>query len=86
MNRLIIAFLLILSVGVYCKDKKKEEAKADTSYTFKGVEIVGYSDNPTPFYITDADDGENLIIELDKSFSDALKQNIDKESTLLYNK
>jgi len=74
----ILFITLIMSV-IYAKDKKHAKDVPDTSYSFKSVEIVGYQDNPTPFYILDASGGENMIVDLDRSFTDALKQNVDKE-------
>ena len=49
------------------------------SHVFDEVEIQGYLDNPTPIYITDLDDGSSMPIELERSFADALRRNIDKE-------
>jgi len=61
--------------------EKRLTVRNDTkkSYVFDDVEIQGYLDNPTPIYITDVDDGSIAAIELDRSFTDNLKRNIDKE-------
>ena len=82
--RTMIFIALILSV-LYSKNKKDNKDVPDTSYLFKSVEIVGYQDNPTPFYILDANGGENMIVELNRSFSDALKHNVDKEQIIRIN-
>jgi len=79
MKILITALTLLLIASAYA-EAKDSEPKADTSYTFDNVLIEGYMDNPTPFYITNADDGENMIVELDRSFADAIKRNTDKET------
>jgi len=76
----ILLLVLTLFALSYSRDKKDDSKKADTSYTFSQVEIVGYQDNPTPFYILDANDGQNMIVDLERSFSDALKRNVDKET------
>ncbi|MDR0303956.1 MAG: hypothetical protein LBH98_04175 [Chitinispirillales bacterium] len=52
---------------------------AKKAYVFDDVEIQGYLDNPTPIYITDVDEGSIAAIELDRSFADAIKRNVDKE-------
>ena len=61
------------------KSVSKTEGKA---YTFDNIEVEGYLDNPTPIFITDMDEGANAPIDLDRSFSDALKRNVDKETVM----
>ena len=78
---LIILLLFTISYGKNKKDKN-DVKKPDTSYTFSDVEIIGYQDNPTPFYIMDADGGQNMIVDLDRNFQEALKHNTDKELIL----
>jgi hypothetical protein len=50
------------------------------SFTFESAEVIGYLDNPTPVYILDSDDPNAERIYLDRSFKDALKDNVDKET------
>jgi hypothetical protein len=54
-------------------------AKSKT-YIFEGADVFGYLDNPTPVYIIDADDPNANPISLDRSFKDALRENVDKET------
>ena len=62
---------------------KKSVSKTDgKAYTFDNIEVEGYLDNPTPIYITDMDEGANAPIDLDRSFEDALKRNVDKETVM----
>ena len=77
---LIILVLSIFSANKKKDDKSEDVKKPDTSYTFSKIEIVGYADNPTPFYILDADDGTNIMVDLDRSFLRNLKWNVDKET------
>lgn len=51
------------------------------TFVFDNAEVVGYLDNPTPVYILDSDDPNAERIYLDRSFKDALRDNIDKETT-----
>ncbi len=62
--------------------EKKEVATAGKSKTFvfDNAEVVGYLDNPTPVYIMDTDDPNADPINLDRSFKDALRENVDKET------
>ena len=48
------------------------------SYSFENAEVMGYIDNPTPVYIIDADDPNANRIAIDRSFKDALGDNVDK--------
>jgi hypothetical protein len=50
------------------------------TFVFDNAEVVGYLDNPTPVYIMDTDDPNADPINLDRSFKDALRQNVDKET------
>jgi hypothetical protein len=50
------------------------------TFVFDQAEVVGYLDNPTPVYIIDSDDPNADPINLDRSFKDALRENIDKET------
>jgi hypothetical protein len=49
-------------------------------FKFEGAEVIGYLDNPAPIYILDSDDPNAERIYLDRSFKDALRDNIDKEA------
>jgi hypothetical protein len=48
---------------------------------FDNAEVVGYLDNPTPVYILDSDDPNAERIYLDRSFKEALLDNVDQETT-----
>ena len=48
--------------------------------TFDDAEVMGYLDNPTPVYIIDVDNRDATPIQLDRSFADALRQNVDRET------
>ncbi|KMQ51689.1 hypothetical protein CHISP_1446 [Chitinispirillum alkaliphilum] len=50
------------------------------AFVFDDADIVGYLDNPAPVFIMDTDDPGSDPITLDRSFKDALKQNIDRET------
>lgn len=50
------------------------------TFVFDNAEVVGYLDNPTPVYIMDTDDPNADPINLDRSFKDALRENVDKET------
>ncbi|MBD3345081.1 MAG: hypothetical protein GF401_08480 [Chitinivibrionales bacterium] len=55
-------------------------AKGSKTYLFEDAEVIGYLDNPTPVYIIDADDKDKDPIKLDRSFAEALRENVDKET------
>jgi hypothetical protein len=50
------------------------------TFVFDNAEVIGYLDNPTPVYIIDTDDPNADPINLDRSFKDALRENVDKET------
>lgn len=50
------------------------------SFTFESAEVIGYLDNPTPVYILDSDDPNAERIYLDRSFKEALRDNVDHET------
>jgi hypothetical protein len=50
------------------------------TFVFDDAEIVGYLDNPTPVYIIDADNPNADPIKLDRSFAEALRENVDRET------
>lgn len=50
------------------------------TFTFSDAEVIGYLDNPTPVYILDSDDPNAERIYLDRSFKDALSDNVDRET------
>lgn len=60
------------------KDPPKNSASS--RFVFEGADVIGYLDNPTPVYIIDMDDPNADPITLDRSFKDALKENVDKET------
>jgi len=49
------------------------------SFLFDDAEVIGYLDNPTPVYIIDADSKDATPIKLDRSFAEALRENVDRE-------
>lgn len=53
---------------------------AGKAFMFDDAEVIGYLDNPTPVYIIDADNKDATPIKLDRSFAEALKQNVDRET------
>jgi len=55
-------------------------ANKSRSFVFESAEVIGYLDNPTPVYIIDMDDPNADPITLDRSFKEALKENVDKET------
>ena len=50
------------------------------TFIFDNAEVIGYLDNPTPVYIIDADDPDSDPINLDRSFKEALRENVDRET------
>lgn len=50
------------------------------TFVFDNAQVIGYLDNPTPVYIIDSDDPNADPINLDRSFKDALRENVDKET------
>ena len=50
------------------------------TFVFDNADVIGYLDNPTPVYIIDTDDPNADPIHLDRSFKDALRENVDKET------
>jgi hypothetical protein len=50
------------------------------TFIFDQAEVLGYLDNPTPVYIIDSDDPNSDPISLDRSFKEALRENVDKET------
>jgi hypothetical protein len=50
------------------------------TFVFDNAEVMGYLDAPTPVYIIDSDDPNAERIYLDRSFKDALRDNVDKET------
>jgi len=60
--------------------KISAKSSASKSMAFEAAEVMGYLDNPTPVYIVDIDDPNADPITLDRSFKDALKENVDKET------
>lgn len=61
-------------------EKRLVAAASGKSFLFDDAEVIGYLDNPTPVYIIDADSKDATPIKLDRSFAEALKENIDRET------
>lgn len=57
------------------KDKK------NVHYTFDAAEVQGWLDNPQAVYILDMTDPNFKPIKLDKSFSDKIEENVDRENS-----
>ena len=51
------------------------------TFVFDNADVVGYLYNPTPIYIIDADDQNTDPINLNRSFKEEMKENVDKETT-----
>jgi hypothetical protein len=66
-------------VGWIDKNLVSAVGKSKT-FVFDNADVVGYLDNPTPVYIMDTDDPNADPINLDRSFKDALRENVDKET------
>jgi hypothetical protein len=69
-------------VGYVEKDAltKLSTSNKSRAFAFEAAEVIGYLDNPTPVYIIDMDDPNADPISLDRSFKEALKENVDKET------
>jgi len=67
------------TLGFVEKDKVVATGKSKT-FVFDNADVFGYLDNPTPVYIIDADDPNANPISLDRSFKDALRENVDRET------
>jgi hypothetical protein len=61
-------------------EKRLVAMTSGKKFVFNDAEIVGYLDNPTPVYIMDADNKDATPIKLERSFSEALRQNTDRET------
>lgn len=61
-------------------EKRLVASAAGKAYSFDDAEVIGYLDNPTPVYIIDADSRDATPIKLDRSFAEALRENVDRET------
>ncbi len=61
-------------------EKRLTARSSGKQYTFDDAEVTGYLDNPTPIYIVDAENQDKTPVQLDRSFAEALKQNVDMET------
>jgi hypothetical protein len=61
-------------------EKRFVVATSGKQFMFDDAEVIGYLDNPTPVYIIDADSKDATPIRLDRSFAEALKENVDRET------
>jgi hypothetical protein len=59
---------------------RASQAQRSRAFAFEAADVVGYLDNPTPVYIIDMDDPNADPITLDRSFREALKENVDRET------
>ena len=67
------------TVGFVEKERVASTGRSRT-FVFDNADVFGYLDNPTPVYIIDADDPNASPISLDRSFKDALRENVDRET------
>ena len=61
-------------------EKRFVASASGKAFLFDDAEVIGYLDNPTPVYIIDADSKDATPIKLDRSFAEALRENIDRET------
>ncbi|OGS37485.1 MAG: hypothetical protein A2293_12580 [Elusimicrobia bacterium RIFOXYB2_FULL_49_7] len=59
----------------------ENKGKKDMNYVFEETEVQGWLDNPQAVYILDMTDPNFKPIKLDKSFSDNLEENVDREQS-----
>ena len=52
--------------------------EASRYFKFDNAAVQGFPDNPDPVYIIDADNPEDVALQLDRSFSDELRENVDR--------
>ncbi len=84
--------LLVLETGKNCYKIKRSSGETGwiekrlvkkipwRGFVFEGMEVMGYPENPTPVVIIGKDDSPEEMIVLNRSFRDALKENIDRET------
>jgi hypothetical protein len=56
------------------------QSAASKSMSFNAMDVFGYGDTPSPVAILEIDAAEADPIVLNRSFKDALKENVDRES------
>ncbi len=61
-------------------EKRLVATASGKSFLFDDAEVIGYLDSPTPVYIIDADSKDATPIKLDRSFAEALRENVDRET------
>jgi hypothetical protein len=61
-------------------EKRLVASTSGKQFLFDDAEVIGYLDNPTPVYIIDADAKDATPIKLDRSFAEALRENVDRET------
>jgi len=64
----------------WVEERLVASAGKSRTFVFDNADVIGYLDNPTPVYIIDTDDPNADPINLDRSFKDALRENVDKET------
>jgi len=64
----------------WVEDRLVQSAGKSKTFVFDNADVIGYLDNPTPVYIIDTDDPNADPINLNRSFKDALRENVDKET------
>ena len=79
----IIMLLAAVAFAVVCafaQDHKRNYVHPNKSFRFDSTDVHGYLDNPTLTCILDSDDPSAEPIHLERSFKDALCENLDKET------
>jgi hypothetical protein len=64
----------------WVEERLVQSSGKSKTFVFDNADVIGYLDNPTPVYIIDTDDPNADPINLDRSFKDALRENVDKET------
>lgn len=81
-SKLFVA--VIFTAGcLFAEGTANQAIKPNKTIRFDGTDVYGYLDNPSASFIVDADDPEAEPIYLDRSFRDALRDNMDKETFAL---
>jgi len=83
----VVAVAVAVGFAQAQKQPKKSEAAsvsaqsaASKSMNFNALEVQGYIDAQSPVSVLDIDEAAQDPIVLNRSFKDALKENVDRES------
>jgi len=61
-------------------EKRLVKTVSSRGFVFENAQVMGYLDDPTPVFILDGLDPGEDPISLDRSFKDALTENVDRET------